>query len=48
MTGFWGREYVSLGELSFWTDLGVAQKIMVPILDDVKWDGIIGLGFANI
>ena len=47
VTGVWGRELVYLGELSFWGNLGLATKIEVPILDDVKWDGIVGLGFAN-
>ncbi len=48
MTGFWGKEWISLGDLSFWGNVGIAQKIMVPILDDVKWDGIVGLGFSNL
>lgn len=47
VTGFWGREWMSLGELSLRSDIGIADKIQVPILDDVKWDGILGLGFAN-
>lgn len=27
--------------------LGVASEIDIPILEDVEWDGIVGLAFAN-
>lgn len=27
--------------------IGFAEDINVPILDDVVWDGIVGLAFAN-
>ena len=28
-------------------NVGFAKEINIPILDDVVWDGIIGLAFAN-
>ena len=27
--------------------LGIASEIDIPILEDVEWDGIVGLSFAN-
>jgi hypothetical protein len=27
--------------------LGIANELDIPILEDVEWDGIIGLAFAN-
>jgi len=27
--------------------IGVADVVNIPLLDDVAWDGIIGLSFAN-
>jgi len=27
--------------------IGVATEVNIPLLDDVAWDGIIGLSFAN-
>lgn len=27
--------------------IGLANQINIPILEDVAWDGIVGLSFAN-
>jgi len=27
--------------------IGIADVVNIPLLDDVAWDGIIGLAFAN-
>ena len=43
-----GLENVKVGE--FYVEnqiIGLASKVNVPILDDVLWDGILGLGFPN-
>ncbi len=48
MQGVMGRETVQFGELVIeGQTIGLAESVNVPILDDVLWDGILGLGFAN-
>lgn len=43
-----GLENIKIGEFYIENQIiGLASKVNVPILDDVLWDGILGLGFAN-
>jgi len=27
--------------------IGIADEVEVPLMDDVKWDGILGLAYPN-
>jgi hypothetical protein len=48
VAGIMGIENVKIGEFYIENQIiGLASKVNVPILDDVLWDGILGLGFAN-
>lgn len=46
--GFMGKETIGMGPLQV-TDqvFGMADTVDVPLLDDVVWDGIIGLAYPN-
>lgn len=46
--GLLGTDIVRLGPLQVTQQaLGAADQIDVPLLDDVDWDGIVGLAYAN-
>lgn len=46
--GFMGRDTVGLGQLQVTEQVfGMADTVDVPLLDEVVWDGIIGLAYPN-
>ena len=46
--GFMAKDYVCVGALCVSEQVfGMADIIDVPLLDEVVWDGIIGLAFPN-
>jgi cathepsin D len=48
LAGDFAVETVHLGNLAIANQhVGFAKEINIPILDDVVWDGIVGLAFAN-
>ena len=41
-------ETVFIGEMAVKNQtVGIADEVVIPMLDDVKWDGIVGLSYAN-
>ena len=43
-----GRETIYLGDLAISRQIfGVATEVDIPLLDEVKWDGILGLAYPN-
>jgi hypothetical protein len=41
-----GTEKVNIGDITIFNQtIGLAKEADIPILDEVNWDGIIGLGF---
>lgn len=42
------NETIYLGPMSIQNQtVGIANEVVIPMLDDVKWDGIVGLSYAN-
>lgn len=43
-----GKETIILGDLVVPNQIiGVADRVDVPLLDEVTWDGILGLAYPN-
>lgn len=41
-------ENIEIGDLKIHKQvIGVAKEVNIPLLDNVDWDGIIGLAYAN-
>jgi hypothetical protein len=48
VTGKQGYEIINIDGIDVPNQIiGVADVVNIPLLDDVAWDGIIGLAFAN-
>lgn len=46
--GDMARETISLGDLTVPLQIiGIATEVEVPLLDEVVWDGILGLAYPN-
>lgn len=42
------REIIRLGDLEIpHQTIGVATEVQIPLLDEVRWDGILGLAYPN-
>jgi len=43
-----GRETIHLGDIAIPRQIfGVASEVDIPLLDEVRWDGILGLAYPN-
>lgn len=41
-------ENIYIGDLNITNQvIGVAKEVQIPLLDQVNWDGILGLAYAN-
>lgn len=48
VSGWMGNETVVMGEMRVQRQtIGIAEEVNIPLLDDVEWDGIVGLSYAN-
>ena len=43
-----GRDIIHFGDLTITNQtIGIANEIQIPLLDEVVWDGIVGLAYPN-
>ena len=43
-----GRDVIHLGDLEISHQIiGIANEVQIPLLDEVRWDGILGLAYPN-
>jgi len=48
VAGQLGKETIILGDLTVPNQvIGVAAEVAIPLLDEVEWDGILGLAYPN-
>jgi cathepsin D len=46
--GYLGNETVLIGDIVVKRQtVGIADEVNIPLLDDVEWDGIVGLSYPN-